>query len=66
MPDINVEFEVFCSCGAGLCQQSQVRYSYNRHEPQVVIEPCERCLDKAYDRGYAEGQAAAREEMETT
>ena len=45
--DIAVDFEVFCSCGAGLCNQSEVRISRRRQSRQVVVEPCEKCLDRA-------------------
>ena len=43
----DVDFEVFCTCGAGLCPQSSTRRSRNRRFPQVEVEPCPRCLDKA-------------------
>jgi hypothetical protein len=49
------EFEVFCSCGSGLCGQASVRYSRIRGEPQVVVEPCQECLGKAKDAGADEG-----------
>jgi len=58
VPDIELEFEVFCSCGNGLC--SVTRVSYRRGEPQVVVEPCPKCLEKAgevaveWDREHSE------------
>lgn len=56
----DVDFEVFCSCGFGLCPQSSTRRSRNRRFPQVEVEPCQRCLDKA----AAERGEAVREELE--
>ena len=45
MPSFALEFEVYCSCGEGLCHQSSSRESRNRGMPQVVVEPCQKCLD---------------------
>lgn len=45
--EVEVSFEVFCSCGAGLCGQSEGRQSRQRNEPQVVVEPCKDCLQAA-------------------
>ena len=47
--EVSVSFEVFCSCGAGLCNQSDTRSSRRRGEPQVVVEPCPDCLAKERD-----------------
>jgi TolA-binding protein len=48
MPSFDVEFEVFCgTCGAGLCGQSDGRNSRNRHQPQVTVEVCKDCVEKA-------------------
>ena len=48
MPSFEVEFEVYCgTCGGGLCSQSTGRSSRSRHYPQVVVEACENCIDKA-------------------
>jgi len=60
MPELS--FEVFCSCGNGLCAQTKV-ISSARGE-YVTIEPCERCMDRARDEGedigYDKGYEAAR------
>ena len=51
-----IEFEVQCSCGNGLCNQTaNVRGG-------IEIEPCEKCLDKARGEGYDDGYAEAVEE----
>jgi hypothetical protein len=52
---IDVDFEVFCSCGNGLCNQSETRSSRHRGTPQVVVEPCEKCLASARTDGATEG-----------
>jgi len=58
MPEI--EFEVWCgTCGNGLCGSTSVTKSNHVH-----VDACERCVDKAtdkgdaagYDRGFAEGR----------
>jgi hypothetical protein len=55
------DFEVWCSCGEGLCRQTEV--SYGRNGASVVIEPCEKCVAAAdeagYERGFEEGNEAA-------
>lgn len=45
--DAEVEFEVFCSCGNGLCGQTETRTSNRRRYPQAVVEPCPNCLQDA-------------------
>lgn len=53
MPSIDIDsidFEVICgTCGAGLCNNTNIRYSNNRKMPQVVVEVCEDCLQKKQD-----------------
>ena len=53
----SLEFEVWCSCGNGLCNQTKDVMG------GIEVEPCDRCLDEArvdghdagYDEGYNEG-----------
>ena len=56
MPEINIDVEVWCSCGEGLCNQS----STAKRGTGVEVEPCEKCLEVArkegYDEGYDEGE----------
>ena len=54
MPSFEIDFEVYCSCGNGLCNQSE---GSNKRGPQVTVEPCEKCLAKEYDHGYDIGYA---------
>jgi hypothetical protein len=62
MPQLEVSFNVYCSCGAGLCNQTTVD-SDGYGSAIITIEPCEACLEVAhadgrnegYDEGYADG-----------
>ena len=62
MPSFEVEFEVFCSCGEGLCNQATGDLSPRGNS--VTTEPCTNCLSREYDRGYDDGYEAARKEFE--
>ena len=44
---IDVHFEVFCSCGAHMCGETDTRNSRNRNHPQAVVNACRRCIDNA-------------------
>lgn len=61
MPSFEVEFEVYCTCGAGLCNQSN---GSNKRMPRVEVAVCEDCAAARYNDGYAEGYDAARKEFE--
>ena len=56
MPILEVEFEVYCSCGSHLCNQSETRSSRTRGTPQIIVAPCEKCLEVARDEGIDEGK----------
>lgn len=45
----SLEFEVWCSCGQGLCSQCE------DVKGGISVEPCEKCLKKARDEGYDDG-----------
>jgi len=60
MPSFDVEFEVVCSCGEGLCNQSEGTSS--RNGLYVTVDPCEKCLEKARDEGYDEGHTKGYDE----
>jgi len=62
MPILELEFEVFCSCGAGLCGNSQEGHS--RHSQYITVEPCQNCLDQKYEEGVDHGYENYRKEME--
>ena len=63
MPTIKIDFEVRCTCGEGLCNQTTVD---DRHGTiRLVIAPCDKCIANAKDeadgegwkRGYKEGNS---------
>lgn len=60
--DIEVEIEVWCSCGNGLCNVTTVDGT------SITVEPCEVCMEAArqdgYDDGYSVGYEEAREKFE--
>ena len=49
MPTLELDFEVWCSCGEGLCNQT------SNKRGGIVIEPRQKCLDKAEEKGYDQG-----------
>jgi len=50
MPTLNnIEFEVWCSCGNELCNQTK------DVKGGIEVEPCEKCLDRVNAEGYDEG-----------
>lgn len=65
--ELTVKFEVFCSCGEGLCAQTTV--GENRSGPTITVEPCAKCLEQAkddgeqkgYDNGFEKGQQAGKD-----
>lgn len=57
----NIDIEVYCSCGNGLCNQSQ-----SKGYGQLIIEPCEDCLKKKYNEGYEDGYEQAIFEHDET
>jgi hypothetical protein len=46
MPLFEIEFEVYCECGEGLCNTTAVRKSRNRCVDQIVVEACKDCIEK--------------------
>jgi len=45
---VNLDFEVFCgTCGAGLCNESNTRYSKSRNYAQITVNACENCITVA-------------------
>lgn len=66
MPEVNVNVEVYCTCGAGLCNQTESKLTRSRREACFIVAPCESCLGQARregeDAGYNRGCAEAHEE----
>ena len=64
MLSFDIEFEVFCTCGNGLCHQSKIRTSWNRGANQIVVEPCRVCSSEKYDEGNRDGYQEGLKEIE--
>ena len=62
MTDITVNVEIYCSCGEGLCNQTDGTVTRNRREPCFIVEPCTKCMTTEYERGETAGREAAAEE----
>lgn len=62
MPSFEVEFEVYCECGEGLCMQSTG--GNDGRGPKVTVEPCTLCLENAKSEGHDEGYEEAQKESE--
>jgi hypothetical protein len=58
VPEITIDVEIWCSCGAGLCRQSTV----HPRGRGIIVEPCERCLKEAEKKGHEEAQEEASAE----
>ena len=52
-----IEFEIWCSCGNGLCNQTR------DVKGGISVEPCENCLENAKDEGYNTGYKEGQEDM---
>jgi len=61
MPSVMVEFEVYCSCGNGLC--GNTTEGRNGHSEYITVEPCEKCLEREYEKGADAGYEQAREDL---
>ncbi len=46
----NISVNIVCECGASLTAE------INRYNDEITVEPCEKCLKKASDEAYEEGQ----------
>ena len=44
---VDVEFEVFCSCGNHMCGETDTRSSRNRNAAQAVVNACPKCIEAA-------------------
>lgn len=61
MPDFSLEFEVYCNCGEGLCNQSSTEIGRNGMH-HVTITPCGMCLKSSREEGYSDGFEEGRQE----
>lgn len=67
MPEISVEIELYCAkCGEGICANGTA--TKKRRQECFVIEPCEKCLERAessgFDKGHEKGYAEAQDAYE--
>lgn len=46
---VSIDFEVYCTCGEGICSLATVRTSRSRGYPQIVMEPCPKCIERETD-----------------
>lgn len=44
---VDVDFDVYCSCGAPMCHGTDTRNSRGHNTPQVVVDVCKRCIEAA-------------------
>jgi hypothetical protein len=56
MPNVNVNIEIFCDCGEGLCNQSV------GGDGSITVSPCERCVEEARSESYNDGYDAGYED----
>jgi len=61
MPEIEVDIEIFCSCGKGICNNATSGRTNSRRQPYFTIEPCKDCLEAAKQEGYDEGYKDRKE-----
>ena len=54
----SLEFEVYCGCGEGLCNETVVKGG------TVTVGPCSRCKEFNYEEGYTEGYDVAERRYE--
>lgn len=54
MPEMTIDFSVYCSCGEGLCRLTAVKQ--DRTGISVIVDPCPRCLKLSYEDGYEDSQ----------
>ena len=56
----SLDFEVYCSeCGADLYDDTDV------NGLTVKVKPCENCMNREYDQGYADGVDEGMQQTES-
>jgi hypothetical protein len=48
VPEMTVDFYVYCSCGAHLSSNTRVERRKGFMSPCVVVEPCAECIKQSY------------------
>ena len=44
---VDVDFDVYCSCGAPMYNGTDTRSSRRHNTPRVVVYACKRCIESA-------------------
>ena len=63
MPGVEVNIELYCSCGAGICMNARAGEDY-KGQPMFTITPCSDCIETAKEEAYSEGYDKAKDEAE--
>ena len=58
----SIDFEVWCSCGVGLCTETKVVVT--GRGVSLEIQPCEKCMEAARSEGYDDGFDKGKEEAQ--
>jgi len=52
----NIRFEVLCKyCGAGLCDNVEVKQNETRGVTEIHVVPCSNCVEEAREAGKKQG-----------
>jgi len=62
--NVEVEFDVYCECGEGLCNISEADDYTRGHPRRVTVGRCPKCHDDSWDSGYNVGYNDGREAYE--
>lgn len=63
MPSFEIAFEAYCEvCGEHMCKSITVSKTKTRQMDCILIDPCQTCLDKAWEKGEREGHVAGYDE----
>jgi len=56
-----IEVEMYCSCGARLCNLAQLD-PRSRHKLRIIVDACPACLERACSEGHHVGYEKGRDE----
>jgi hypothetical protein len=52
--EIKLNLEVYCSCGEGLCQQTEACMAMRN--AYIIVKPCKKCIEKALQKYVEENE----------
>lgn len=55
MPTLNIDIDVHCDCGISLVT------TVDRNN-DIIVEPCEKCMEKERDEAYQQGVESVEKE----